>query len=113
MDWACLAKHESGVVLKVRVTPNASRSEAVGMTTGDSGAAAGARLIVRIQAPPVEGKANAAARRWAARAFGLRPSRVSLLRGEKAREKDLLLEGLELERAGAALGRMLGDSGSD
>jgi uncharacterized protein (TIGR00251 family) len=106
MDWACLAKHESGVVLRLRVTPNAARSQATGLL-GDAGEG---RLALRVKAPPVEGQANEAARRWAAQTFSLRPARVSLLRGSRSRRKDLLLEGLDPAEAAATLDRLLGGS---
>jgi uncharacterized protein (TIGR00251 family) len=106
MDWACLAKHEAGVVLKVRVTPNAARSRAAGLTPDAGG---GWRLALRVQAPPVEGQANAAVRRWVAQTFALRVSRVSILRGPRSREKDLLLAGLDSARAAEVLDELLGD----
>jgi len=86
MEWACLTAHAQGVVLRVRVTPNAARTAAEGLRQD--------RLALRLKAPPVEGKANAEACRWAAKTFKIRVSGVSVLRGERAREKDLLLEGL-------------------
>ena len=48
-------------------------------------------MRVRIQAPPVEGKANVALRRFVAEAFGVPQSRVSLLSGEQSRTKRLLI----------------------
>jgi uncharacterized protein YggU (UPF0235/DUF167 family) len=104
MDWACLAIHPDGVILRTRLTPNASRSEAIGLVPD---AAGGQRLALRVRAPAVEGQANEAARRWIAQAFGLRPSVTRLARGERSRQKDFLLVGLTLEAAEAALERLL------
>lgn len=95
MDWPCLTAHPSGVILRVRVAPNAAKTAAEGLRQD--------RLSLRIKAPPVEGKANEEVRRWAAKAFNIRASHVDLLRGEHAREKDLLLEGVTLEAAVAVL----------
>jgi uncharacterized protein len=50
---------------------------------------------VRVTAPPVEGRANDALRRLVARRAGVAPSRVTLVRGEKSREKTLAVEGID------------------
>ena len=80
-----------GTLLRVRVTPGARKSEIAGE--------AGGRLRVRLQAPPVEGKANRELTKFIAKALGLKKNRVSLAGGEKSREKTLLLEGLDLPDA--------------
>lgn len=95
MAWICLSTHAGGVVLKVRVAPNAAKTAAEGLRQD--------RLSLRVKAPPVEGKANEEVRKWAAKAFEIRASHVTLLRGEKAREKDLLLEGVTPEAAAKVL----------
>ena len=51
-------------------------------------------LVIRLQAPPVEGEANAALTRLLARVAGVRPSSVKILRGATGREKLLRFEGL-------------------
>ena len=63
----------------IRVTPRAS-ANAVG------GARDGA-LLVRVTAPPVEGKANDAVVALLAEALGVPPSEVHVERGAKARTK--------------------------
>jgi uncharacterized protein YggU (UPF0235/DUF167 family) len=45
-----------------------------------------------VQAPPADGRANAAAAALLARLFGLRPSSVALVRGHSARSKVFRLE---------------------
>jgi uncharacterized protein len=50
---------------------------------------------VRVTAPPVDGRANDALRRLIARRAGVAPSRVTLVRGEKSREKTLRVEGVD------------------
>jgi hypothetical protein len=99
MDWPGVKSHPEGVVLRLRVTPQAARTELTGTRLD--------RLSVRVQAPPVEGKANAVLCRWLARTFGLKHSQVRLLRGERGREKDLLLEGATPENVQALLGALL------
>ncbi len=99
MELACLISHPGGCVLLLRVTPGARRTAAEGVRAG--------RLALRVQAPPVEGQANAAAIRWAAATFGVRATAVHLLRGARGRQKDLLIEGVEPEAAAERLARRL------
>jgi uncharacterized protein len=94
-EWPCLAVHPDGVVLSLKVSPNASRTQARGIWQN--------RLRLRVQAPPVEGKANEAIRDWAARFFGVRRQDVSIARGERSSEKVLLIRGTSLISARAAL----------
>ena len=66
-------------LLKVKVTPKASRNECVGVAEGC--------LRIRVQAPPVEGAANEKVREFLADLLGLRRRDVSLERGQTGREK--------------------------
>ena len=50
-------------------------------------------LVLRVKAPPVDGRANAAACRLVAKRLGIPPSRVKVVRGESARDKLLEIEG--------------------
>jgi len=70
--------------LVVRAVPNASRSEISGW---EDDPRAGRVLRVRIAAPPVEGKANAALREFLAKALGLSKSAVTLEKGDSSRFK--------------------------
>lgn len=72
------------VKLRVRATPNASRSEVIAW---EDDAQAGRILRVRVAAPPVEGKANAALRDFLARSLGLSKSKVVLEKGGSTRFK--------------------------
>jgi uncharacterized protein len=87
--------------LRVRVQPRARRS-------GVGEVRAGA-LVVRVAAPPVEGKANAAVCALLAEVAGVPRSRVSVLRGERGREKVVRVEGVEREALRAALQLAPGD----
>lgn len=75
-----------GVVVTVRVTPAARRSEVID--------AAGERLRVRLAAPAVDGKANAELRRFLGELFGVRSSAVTVIRGERSREKSVHIAGV-------------------
>jgi uncharacterized protein (TIGR00251 family) len=78
---------EGGLLVTVRLTPRAAR-EAVELR--DDGT-----LTVRVTAPPVDGRANAALERAVAKAVGLAPSRVALVRGARSRDKVLRIDGLD------------------
>lgn len=77
-------------LLRVRVQPRASRSEIVGWR-------ADGVLSVRVAAPPVEGRANAAVAALLAGALDLRPSAVRVERGARGRDKLVQVDGLSLE----------------
>ena len=82
--------------LNVRVQPKASRSEVAGYEAGV--------LRVSIAAPPVEGKANEELIAFLARALGVRRSDITLIHGEKGRNKVLAVSGLSEEEALERLG---------
>lgn len=82
--------------IEVRLRPRGSRDELMGMRDGV--------LQARVTAPPVEGKANKALCRLIAKRVGVAPSRVSVVRGEKSREKVVRVDGIDA----AALRRALG-----
>jgi uncharacterized protein (TIGR00251 family) len=78
-------------LLEIRVRPNTSRNK-VGGSVGDP-----ARLVVAVQAPAVDGKANQAVIKELAAAFNLRPRDFTIVFGELGRDKRLLIDGLSLE----------------
>jgi hypothetical protein len=82
--------------LRVRLQPRARRDEIAGERAG--------AVVVRVSAPPVDGKANAALCTLVARAAGVAPSRVSVVRGHAARDKLLRVEGVDDAALRAALG---------
>jgi len=70
--------------LTVRVTPNARRSEFNGWTMDEKGRPV---LLIKLQAPPVEGKANTELLRFLAEELDCAKSQVVLQRGESSRLK--------------------------
>jgi len=74
------------LVLDVRVQPRAARSEIAGLH--------GERLRVRLQAPPVDGKANAALVEFVADLFAIPRARVTIEHGLAGRDKRLRLRGV-------------------
>lgn len=90
-----LRETAGGLTLRVRVTPRAAK-DALG------GERAGA-LVVRLVAPPVDGRANQSLARVLARTLGVAPSAVRVLRGEGGRDKLVAVDGLGVAQARARL----------
>ena len=55
------------------------------------------QLKVRITAPPVDSAANNALPKFIAKSLGVPPSAASLIRGEKSRNKTLLITGTDAQ----------------
>ncbi len=69
----------ASLFLQIRVQPRASKDELGGVHNG--------RLKVRLTAPPIEGKANAKLVQYLAELFRVPKSNVTLIAGERGREK--------------------------
>jgi len=80
--------------LSIRVQPGARSDALLGWTTDPRG---GEILKIRLRAPAVEGKANAALIEFLAQSLGLRRNQIAIVRGEKAREKIVAVEGMTME----------------
>ena len=59
---------------------------------------------MRVAAPPVDGRANRALCKLVAQRAGVAASRVSVVRGERSRDKLVHVEGVEPEALAALLG---------
>jgi len=79
----------------VRLQPRARTDEIYGERGGV--------LVVRVSAPPAEGRANAALCRLIAKRARVGVRRVSIVRGAGARDKIVRIEGVSREQATAAL----------
>jgi len=86
------------LILRIQVQPRASRDELAGLH--------GDRLKVRLSAPPVDGRANAALLAFFAGLFGVPKNRVILLAGESGHTKRVRIvnpgripDGLECPRS--------------
>lgn len=77
---------DGGITVTVRVVPGARRSEIVD--------ASGSTLRIRLAAPAHDGKANAELQRYLGEVFGVRRSAVSLVRGERHRDKVARIAGV-------------------
>ncbi|MBI5926327.1 MAG: DUF167 domain-containing protein [Aquabacterium sp.] len=71
------------VVLDISVSPNAKKTELVGWHDG--------ALRIRLSAPPVDGAANDALRKWLSKELGIPQNQLELLRGASGRRKQWAL----------------------
>jgi uncharacterized protein len=81
-----ITEKDGGVTVDIQVKPRSSR-EAVGSVQAD-------RLLVAVNAPPVDGKANEAVVRVLAETFGVPRSAVTIVRGETGKKKTVRLVGV-------------------
>jgi hypothetical protein len=82
-----------GARFMVRVTPRASRTAVVGVI-GDGSQAA---LRIALQAPPLEGRANAALIEFLADLLRAPRSSIEIVGGERGRNKTLVVRGRRAE----------------
>ncbi len=87
MGWLAQAA-DGSVVLVLHIQPGARKTEVAGLH-GDA-------LKIRLAAPPVDGKANAALLAFLAKVCGVPKSAVSLLSGETSRSKRVRIVGAEV-----------------
>jgi uncharacterized protein len=95
MNIGIIRDVKGGVTLAVRAQPGAKKTAIAGVY----GEGAAARLKIAVQAPPVEGKANAALIEFLAQTFGVAKTKVELVGGELSRSKVFLLRGVTLAQA--------------
>lgn len=82
-----LTRRDRSVRFSVHVQPRAARSEVRGVHNG--------ALRVRVQAPPVDGAANAALVELLAESLGVPKRSVRVVAGESARLKVVDVEGVD------------------
>lgn len=90
---------KDGLVLRVHVQPGAGRGAVAGVH-GDA-------LKVRVAAPPVEGRANAAVLALLAQALAVAPSALRITAGEHGRRKRVAVAGLDAAELSARLRALL------
>jgi uncharacterized protein len=84
-EWS-IAEANGSVTFNVRVVPRSSRNQIVGVEGG--------ALKIKLTAPPVEGAANAALIEFIAEWLDVRRSAVSIISGDKARNKIVRVNGV-------------------
>ncbi|SHG36086.1 hypothetical protein SAMN05428948_0077 [Massilia sp. CF038] len=80
--------------LTVQITPNAKKTEVIGVLDG--------ALKLRLQAQPIEGKANEALIKFLAKALGQPRSAVRISHGLTSKTKRIEIAGTSLTPADAA-----------
>jgi uncharacterized protein (TIGR00251 family) len=75
--------------LRFHIVPNAKQNKVIGEH--------GAAIKIKLHAPALEGKANAALRSFLAEGLKISECRIVLERGQKSREKVIRIEGLSEE----------------
>ena len=73
--------------IAIRLQPRAGRNKIVGVRDG--------AVVVRVAAAPVDGRANDALCRLIAKRAGVPRSQVAIVRGERARDKLVEVEGID------------------
>ncbi len=91
MNYPFLSESPDGVKITLHVQPKASKS-AIGGVHGDA-------LKLRIQAPPVEGKANKATIAFLSSLFDIPKRDIVLKSGPSSRRKIFLISGITLDQA--------------
>ena len=78
---------DGGIEFAIRATPNARRSEVVGVVDEV--------VRVKVAAPPEGGRANDELCRVVAEWFGVRNSAISIVRGHSSRIKTVRVDGVK------------------
>lgn len=79
--------HADGVTLSVKAVPNASKNE---ITLDREG-----RIVIRLTASPVDGRANKLLVTFLAKKLHTPPSSIFILHGQASRQKTLLFLGYD------------------
>ena len=85
-----LTNGKVGAAITVRVTPRARKSEFAGIMEDGT-------LRIRIQEPPVGGKANRALIAFLAKVLGVRVNRIEIVAGETGLDKIVAVEAMTAE----------------
>jgi hypothetical protein len=80
---------KEGVLIKVYVKPNSKEDKIVGVNKERR------RIVIKISEPARKGRCNKHLLKFLSKLTG---KRVVILRGEKSKEKDILIENVELDK---------------
>jgi uncharacterized protein (TIGR00251 family) len=81
--------------LAIRVQPRAKRTEVAGERDG--------AVVIRVGAPPVDGRANQAVCTLIAERLNVPKSTVEIVRGHRGRDKTVRVDGMSADQIRAAL----------
>jgi hypothetical protein len=104
MNSNLVSDSRDGARFPVRIAPRANRTAITGfMGEGDE-----AVVKVAVQAPPLDGRANAALIEFLAEVLGVARSAIEIAGGEHARNKTILVRGRKAEEVMSAIRGALG-----
>jgi uncharacterized protein (TIGR00251 family) len=86
-----LTPAENGVYIALHIQPGAKREGVTGLF--------GSSLKIALNAPPVDGKANAALQRFLSGKLGVPKKNVELCSGASSRDKRVFVSGITIEQA--------------
>jgi len=78
---------KAGIQFSAAIQPRASRNQILGIHNHC--------LKIKLTSLPVDGAANQACIKFLAKAFGISPSRISIIKGETSRNKIIQLEAMD------------------
>lgn len=90
-----MASQDDLAQLAVRVSPSARKSAFAGWTADEKGRPV---LLLKLAAPPVDGKANIELIRFLAEALDCPKGQITLIRGTSSRQKTVELPAAVIER---------------
>ena len=79
-----------GITFNVKVIPRAKRDEIIGVESD--------AIKIRLNAPPVQGRANEALVKFLADVFKIPRAQIEIVRGETSRHKVVRVRGVPLEK---------------
>ena len=86
-----LSSGDGGVYISLHIQPGAKREAVAGLF--------GTALKIALNAPPVDGKANAALQRFLAEKLGIPKKNITLCSGAASRDKRVFAAGITIEQA--------------
>lgn len=95
---------KKGAALTIRVTPRARKSEIGGVLADGT-------LRIRVQQPPVEGKANRALLEFLSDLLGVRKSRIEIVAGEHGLDKIVSITDMTSDEVQAKIEARMSDQG--
>lgn len=95
MSW-CAQAADGSLILTLHIQPGARKTEIAGLHGG--------ALKIRLAAPPVDGKANAALLGFLAKTCGVSKAAVELVSGDTSRAKRVRLRGADPATVAALAG---------
>lgn len=76
-------KKDEGIIVKLKISPNASKNEIIKTPDG---------VKIKITSQPIDGKANKCLLEFLSKQFKIPKSSIEIIRGETSKEKTLLIK---------------------